>query len=76
MKNVNVTFSIPPETQKDLQMLVGRKKMSAFVTKLINAALEAKKAELRQAYIEASQDPARSELFQEWSSVDTGDWEW
>jgi hypothetical protein len=76
MKNVNVTFSIPPETQKDLQMLVGRKKMSAFVTKLINAALEEKKAELRQAYIEASHDPIRSELFQEWSSADTEDWEW
>lgn len=75
MKNVKVTFSFPPETHKDLQVLIGREHMSAFVTKVINVALEAKKAELRQAYIEASQDPARNELFQEWSSIDTGDWE-
>jgi len=76
MKKVNVTFSLPAETHKDLQILIGRKSMSAFVTKTIDAALEAKKAKLKQEYIEAAQDPEQKKLFEEWSSTDTGDWEW
>lgn len=76
MKKINVTFSLPAETHKDLQMLIGRKSMSAFVAKTINAALEAKKAKLKQEYIEAAQDPDQNKLFEEWSATDTGDWEW
>ena len=50
--------------------------MSAFVTKLINQAIEAKKKALTKAYIEAAQDEERDILFDEWSTTDTGDWEW
>lgn len=76
MKHINVTFSLPPEIHKALQSLIGRKKMSAFVAEVLSAALAAKKAELKRAYMEAASDDARKELFQEWSSIDTGDWEW
>jgi hypothetical protein len=76
MKKINVTFSLPPETHKGLQNLIGRKKMSAFVTNIINKALEEKKAELKHAYIEAAQDLNEKETFEEWSTTDSGDWEW
>ncbi len=78
MKKINVTFSIPPETHRELQKFVGRKKMSAFVADLINKALEARKKELKRAYQEAANDPDIQKTFEEWNTTgaDLGDWEW
>ncbi|MEX0848702.1 MAG: hypothetical protein WD055_00560 [Candidatus Dependentiae bacterium] len=78
MKKVNVTFSIPPETHQELQKLVGRKKMSAFVAALIDKALEDKKKQLKRAYQEAANDPDIQKTFEQWSATDAdlGDWEW
>ena len=75
MKKVNVTFSLPSETHKLLQSLVGQRKMSAFVTQVVNQALEKKRQELKQAYIEAEQYPDRKKMIEDWSVLDVEGWE-
>jgi len=78
MKKVNVTFSLPPETHYALQKFIGKKKMSAFVARLIDKAMEEKREQLKQAYQEAAADPDLNAIFKEWSALDAdgGDWEW
>lgn len=75
MKKINVTFSIPEETHKALHMLIERRKMSTFVTKVINDALAHEKEVLKRAYIEAKDDPDRQVTVADWKSLDTEDWE-
>ena len=74
MKNVNVTFAIPPEMHKSLQKLVGRRNMSKFVAQALETALEAKKLELKKEYIEASQDKGHKEAQEDWSILETEGW--
>jgi hypothetical protein len=75
MKKVNVTFSIPIETQQLLQSLVGRRKMSSFVAMALDKALIEKIEVLKNAYIEAEKDPSRKEIINDWSSIDFEGWE-
>ncbi len=75
MKKINVTFSIPEETHKSLHLLVEHRKMSLFVTKLINEALEKEKNALKMAYLEAEKDPARKKTISDWSELGQEDWE-
>ncbi len=75
MKNINVTFSIPPEMHKSLQKLVGRRNMSKFVAKALETALEAKRMELKQEYIEASKDEGHNEAMRDWSALEAEGWE-
>ncbi len=75
MKKINVTFSIPPETHKLLQSLIERRKMSMFVEQAIYHALQKKLERLKLAYTEAEKDPDRTKTIQEWSSLDTEEWE-
>ena len=75
MKKINVTFSIPEETHKALHMLIERRKMSTFVTKVINDALAHEKEVLKRAYIETKDDPDRQVTVADWKSLDTEDWE-
>lgn len=75
MKKVNVTFSISSETHKLLHSLVGRKKLSAFVSEVLDKALEEKANALKKAYAEAEKDPHRSKTINEWKSLDMEDWE-
>lgn len=74
MKKINVTFSIPEDTLNTLHLLVERRKMSSFVTRVINDALAAEKAALKKAYVEAEKDPDRKKTIAEWSSLDNEDW--
>lgn len=75
MKKVNVTFSIPAETNELLHTLVGRKKLSAFVSSALDKALEEKMDTLKQAYAEAESDPGRIKTIKEWQHLDIEDWE-
>lgn len=75
MKKINVTFSIPVETHQQLRSIVGQRKMSSFVVQAINKALEQQKGILKQAYVEAENDPDRKKTIQEWQDLDLGDWE-
>jgi hypothetical protein len=75
MKNINVTFSIPPEMHKSLQKIVGRRNMSKFVAKALEVALEAKKMELKKEYIEASNDKGHKEAMEDWAALENEGWE-
>lgn len=75
MKKINVTFSIPEETHKALHMLIERRQMSIFVTKVINDALAHEKEALKLAYIEAMNDPDRKADISDWKSLEAEDWE-
>jgi hypothetical protein len=55
--------------------LIGRRKLSAFVTKALNNALQEKKQELHRAYAEANVDPDREETIQDWSSIEGEAWD-
>lgn len=74
MKKVNVTFSIPKETHERLQGLIGRRKMSSFVTMVLNKALEEKMQLLRVAYVQAEEDPDRKEVINDWKVLEGEDW--
>ncbi len=75
MKKQNVTFSLPKETIDLMQRLVGRRKLSAFVTHAINSALEEKEEALRKAYAQANEDPDRSETLKDWSAIEGEAWD-
>lgn len=75
MKKINVTFSIPNDTHKALHSLVGQRKMSAFVTKVLDEALKHERESLRLAYIEAEKDPDRKSTIDDWKDIDRDDWE-
>ncbi len=75
MKKINVTFSIPKETHELLHGLIGRRKMSSFVTEVLNQALEAKAQMLAKEYIDAESDPERIEVIETWKELDGEDWE-
>lgn len=72
MKKINVTFSIPEETHKALHMLIKRRQMSLFVTKVVNDALTQEKEALK---LEAKNDPDRKIPIANWKNLDTENWE-
>ncbi len=75
MKKQNVTFSIPKETIDLLQRLIGRRKLSSFVTQAIHSALKEKEEALRNAYIQANKDPDRAEVIKDWSAIEGESWD-
>lgn len=75
MKKVNVTFSIPVEVNELLHTLVGRKKLSAFVSSTLQKALEDKANALKKAYAMAEKDPDRLKTINEWQALDVEGWE-
>lgn len=74
MKRINVTFSIPAETHELLQSLVGRRKMSSFVSGVLKRALEEKRETLKKAYREAESDTDRIETIEDWGVLDVEGW--
>ena len=74
MKKINVTFSLPEDTHKKLQSLVGRRKMSAFVAQAIDKELEKQVHALKQAYIEAEADVGRQKVVNDWAVLGMGVW--
>lgn len=65
----NQTFSLPVEITLELHSLVKRREMSRFVADAIRKELEAKKQELRNAYILASKDLGQIEAMDEWKNT-------
>jgi hypothetical protein len=75
MKKINVTFSIPQETNNLLHSLISRRKMSKFVADVLHKALTEKKEALKKAYAEAEHDEDRRATLGDWQELDTGGWE-
>ncbi len=76
-KTVNQTFSIPREIVHELHVYVKRREMSRFVSEAIRKELEAKREELKQAYIAMSKDKDQNTVIKEWEgTVADGVEEW
>ena len=71
-KTVNQTFSLPVDISRELHAYVKRREMSRFVAEAIRKDLQAKKEELRQAYIATNKDIGQKETTKEWETT-TGD---
>lgn len=48
--------------------------MSLFIKTTLKKSLEKKMHSLRQAYVEAEQDPDRKEVINDWKVLDGEDW--
>lgn len=73
----NLTFSLPVETSLELRSLIKRREISRFVAYAIRIQLEAKKQELRAAYIDANKDSGQMETLEDWKeTLAVGSNEW
>lgn len=68
-KTINQTFSLPVEISQELYSYVKRREMSRFVAEAIRKELEAKKEELRKAYLMANEDEGQLETTNEWEGT-------
>ena len=68
-KTVHQTFSIPIDVSQELHAFVKRREMSRFVTDAIRKELECKKAELRNAYLQANKDEGQAEISKDWEGT-------
>jgi hypothetical protein len=68
MKTINQTFSLP-DISRELYAYVKRREMSRFVAEAIRKELEAKKEELRQAYLIANEDEGQLDAINEWQGT-------
>ncbi len=68
-KTTNQTFSLPIDLSKELHAYVKRREMSRFVSEAIRKELEAKKEELRRAYLLANEDEGQLETASEWEGT-------
>lgn len=69
-KKISVTFSIPSELNNMLHSMVDRRKLSQFVAKALEQALNEKKQILKEAYRDASKDEDRLKTIKEWEFLD------
>ncbi|PJD97903.1 MAG: hypothetical protein CK425_01880 [Parachlamydia sp.] len=69
VKTINQTFSLPLEISQELHTYVKRREMSRFVSDAIRKELEAKKEELRQAYLMANEDEGQAEATDDWQGT-------
>jgi len=65
----NQTFSLPVTVSRDLHFLVKTRERSHFVADAISEKLEAKKQELRDAYIAMNKDHGQIEAMKEWENT-------
>jgi len=63
-KTINQTFSLPVCISQELHTYVKRREMVVF-----QKELEAKKEELRQAYLSANKDEGQLEAMDDWQST-------
>jgi len=73
-KKISVTFSIPVELNNILHTMIDRRKLSRFVAKALEHALNEEKKALKEAYMQASKDPDRLRTIKEWEVLDGEDW--
>lgn len=69
IRTVNQTFSLPIELSSDLHAYVKHRERSRFVAEAIRKELEAKKEELRKAYLAANEDEGQNEAIEDWSGT-------
>lgn len=62
----NQTFSLPVELSSELHAFVKQRERSRFVANAIRKELEARKSDLRKAYISANEDAGQLEATTEW----------
>lgn len=74
-RTVNVTFSIPENTNMLLHTFVEKRGLSKFVTKAIEKALHEEKNVLKDAFREAENDPDVKETVNDWAVLDGEDWD-
>ena len=76
-KTVNQTFSLPHDVCAELQTFVRTRERSRFVAEAIKIKLQAKKEELRKAYLSANEDEGQLEAIEEWEdTLGDGSIEW
>jgi hypothetical protein len=75
MRTVNVTFSIPENTNMLLHTFVKKRGLSKFVTRAIENALETEKNALKNAFRAAENDPDLKEITNDWAALDGEDWD-
>jgi hypothetical protein len=75
IKTINVTFSIPENTNTLLHSFVEKRGLSKFVTRAIEQALEEEKNKLKAAFREAENDQDLKEIMDDWAALDGEDWD-
>lgn len=76
-RTINQTFSLPLDISRELHAYVKRREMSRFVSDAIKKELDAKKEELRQAYLLANEDEGQIEAMKDWEiTLKDGSNEW
>ncbi|MBI4352912.1 MAG: hypothetical protein HY593_03205 [Candidatus Omnitrophica bacterium] len=74
MNTKAVTFSMPVFLHHQLQLLVGRSKMSQFVCEAVQEKISEEKKRLRKAYMDAKGDSERNKTLKEWSLTEAEGW--
>lgn len=69
-----VTFNFPLELHNELKMFVGNKQMSKFVSIAVKEKLETLEQNLKNAYLEASNDKTRNEEIETWKATESEGW--
>ena len=72
MKRLNIT--LPDDVYYQLITNVGKGKISGFLAKITRKHLETAQSYLAQCYKEASEDPDRNEVLEDWKITDGEDW--
>jgi len=69
IKTTNLTFSLPLDISSELRAYVKSRERSHFVAEAIRKEIEAKKEELRQEYLSASEDEGQIEAMKDWDGT-------
>lgn len=68
-KTINQTFSLPLDVSHELHVYIKPGEMSRFVADAIRKDLQAKKEELRHAYLAANKDAGQKEAREDWETT-------
>ena len=74
VKTVNATFSLPVEVYGLLHSFVEKRRLSRFVSEAIQKALETKRDNLRQAYLDNNRDELIQQGLRDWDAIQTEGW--
>lgn len=66
----NITISLPIELIKQLKLSVEPRKMSSYITIVLQERLDAQNEALKRAYLASNNDPETQQLIKDWSVLD------
>ena len=66
----HITISLPKDVLQQLRLSVEPRKMSAYITAIIQDKLRSEREELKQAYLASNNDPETQALAADWSVCD------